>query len=167
MLRSLLATTAIIAMTISLAQTASAATQEYQLSVQVSVTIAPKSVVTGRAKSIGADAGLPVTVSCAVGPAPLALASGAAVNASGTGSATANLKRGAGTGVFTLLVPVTLTAPDASKPANTYLCWTVVNKSALAPSVQTPVNFVTGKVANADGTPITSEATDTWDTVQN
>jgi hypothetical protein len=172
--RRLLATATIIAMSSGLAATASAATQEYQFTVPVSIKIAPKSVKPDSLASVGSGAGagkaggLPVTVTCAVGPASLALAGGQAVNASGSGSATAQLQRGAGSGVFSGNVAVTITAADASKPANTYLCWTVVSSTVLAAAVQTPVNFITGKVAPGTASAGTGAAAPSnWDLVTN
>jgi hypothetical protein len=174
--RRLFATATIIAMSAGLAATASAATQEYQFTVPVSIKISPKSVKTaslnvGSATGAGVGkqgTGLPVTVTCAIGAASIALAGGQAVNASGTGSATAQLQRGVGTNVFAGNVPVTITAPDATKPATTYLCWTAVSSTVLAPSVQTPVNFITGKVdPGTASTGTTGLPTGSWDLVTN
>ena len=69
MLRLPLATTALIALTLGLAGAASAATQEYQFTVPVSVKIAPKSVKGEATSKVGdvsgtGGSGLPVTVTC-------------------------------------------------------------------------------------------------------
>jgi hypothetical protein len=142
----------------------------------VSIKISPKSVkptslnVGSAVGGAGAQGnGLPVTVTCAVGAASIALAGGQAVNASGTGSATAQLQRGSGTNVFSGNVAVTITAPDASKPATTYLCWTAVSSTILAASVQTPVNFITGKVTPATASTGTGTGTVVggWDVTTN
>jgi hypothetical protein len=85
------------------------------------------------------------------------------VNSSGTGSAGALLKRSGNT--FTSNVAVTVTAPDASKPANTYLCWSVVDASVLVPTAKTPVNFITGKISSTTALAGSTSATDDWNTV--
>jgi hypothetical protein len=163
MLRSFIATATVIAAVAGFSQIATAATQEYQFTVPVTVKIAPKTVQSSRQKDVGVTSGLPVTVSCAVGPATLALANGSAANSSGTGSATTQLKRSANT--FTANVAVTVTAPDASKPANTYLCWTVVDKTVLVPTAQTPVNFISGKISSTTALNGESTTADDWNTV--
>jgi hypothetical protein len=150
MIRSVLVTTAVVAATIGIADTARAATQEYQITAPVTVKITPKSLnPAGAGGSGGAGlaagkntSGLPVTVNCAVGDKSIALVGGQATNAAGSGSVQTRLP--SGPGGFSGNVTVTFTAADDSKPAGTYLCWVVVDPSALAQGVQMPVNFVTG-----------------------
>jgi len=155
MMRSSFACAAVVAVAISLAGTALAATQEYTITVPVTVKIGVKSVkLAGSALSgaaagkadFGLSGGLPVTVSCAVGAASIALVGGQATNAAGTGSVQTKLT--GGVSGFTGNVAVTLTAADSTKPATTYLCWTAVDPSVLATGVQTPVNFVSGKIVD-------------------
>jgi hypothetical protein len=156
MMRSSFACAAVVAASISLAGTALAATQEYTITVPVTIKIGAKSLKganIGSATSgagagkVDLSGGLPVTVSCAVGAASIALVGGQATNAAGTGSVTTKLTGGGPAG-YTGNVAVTLTAGDVSKPATTYLCWTVVDPTVLGTSVQTPVNFITGKIVD-------------------
>jgi hypothetical protein len=160
MLRTSFACAAVVAASISLAGTALAATQEYTITVPVTIKIGGKSLkganIGSQATGAGAGkdlaGGLPVTVSCAVGAASIALVGGQATNAAGTGSVQTKLTGGGGPAGYTGSVAVTLTAADSSKPATTYLCWSTVDPSVLGPGVQTPVNFITGKIVDT-GTP--------------
>ena len=163
MIRSVLVTTAVVAATIGIADTARAATQEYQITAPVTVKITAKSLKPGTADSGGAGlaagkntSGLPVTVNCAVGENSIALVGGQATNAAGSGSAQTRLP--SAPGGFSGNVTVTFTAADDSKPAGTYLCWVVVDPSALASGVQMPVNFVTGPALDKKVT----TAVDNW-----
>jgi len=114
----------------------------------VTVKVTAKSLKPGAVGSTNGSAtggsarGLPVTVNCAVGENSIALVGGQATNAAGSGSAQTRLPPAPGG--FSGNVTVTFTAADDSKPAGTYLCWVVVDPSALASGVQMPVNFVTG-----------------------
>jgi hypothetical protein len=162
MIRSVLVTTAVVAATIGIADTARAATQEYQITTPVTVKVTAKSLKPGAVGSPNGSAaggsarGLPVTVNCAVGENSIALVGGQATNAAGSGSAQTRLP--SAPGGFSGNVTVTFTAADDSKPAGTYLCWVVVDPSALASGVQMPVNFVTGPALDKKVT----TAVDNW-----
>jgi len=149
MIRSVLVTTAVVAATIGIADTARAATQEYQITVPVTVKITAKSLNSsffagsgGAGLAAGKSDSLPVIVNCAVGEKSIALVGGQATNAAGSGFTQTRLPPAPGG--FSGDVTVTFTAADDSKPAGTYLCWVVIDQGALAQGVQLPVNFVTG-----------------------
>jgi len=111
---------------------ASAATQEYTITVPLTL------------KGIPASPGQKsITVTCAIGPSSMSYSTGTgdAVGAIGNGKTVVNLTAQQTT--MTQDVPVTVTDPGTSsggRSGMTYLCWGKLSPS----SVATPVNFITG-----------------------
>ena len=134
----------------------SAAPREYQFTVPVTIVPPPSTpaMALRQAANVGS---LPVTVTCAVGPASLTFAAGKAVNSFSSGFATVQMQRSHN--AYTSDVSVTVTAPDANKRVNAYMCSSVVNPSTAISSPTTPLNYVVGKIATS-ATPSTSTADD-------
>jgi hypothetical protein len=121
-----------------LAAAASAATQEYHITVPLTLKGLP---------AIGTNRS--ITVSCAVGPASMSYSTGTgdATGSTGTGSTQAKLPLSQPGGMSQDVVVIvtdsqttTATGRGTGVGATTYLCWGKYSPSSTA----TPVNFITG-----------------------
>jgi hypothetical protein len=136
----------------------SATPREYQFTVPVTV-VPPPSTPAMALRQTANLGSLPVTVTCAVGPASLTFAAGKAVNSSSSGFATVQMQRS--NNGYTADVGVTVTAPDANKPVNAYVCSSIVNPNTAISSTTTPLNYVVGKIATP--APPNTSTTDDFD----